>query len=539
MFASSGFGALLKEGSKHFSGLEEAILRNIDACKTLSKMTRSSLGPHGMNKMVINHLDKLFVTSDAATIIREVEVNHPAARMIAMAAKMQESEAGDGTNFVISFAGELMQQAEQLLKMGLHPSEILIGYEKGAKQALEIVEGLSCYSIDSVKNREDLQKCIRAPISSKQFGLEDFLSGLIAQASLYAMPENPTKFNVDQVRVQKVLGGTINDSQVIHGMVVTRGSETSFHHVEKAKIAIFNTSIEMQQGETKGTVLLKNADDLLNYTKGEEDQFEHFIKGLAEAGVTVVIGSGSISELAIHFFEKYKIFVLKLMSKWELKRIAKSVGAVAVVKLGTPTPEELGYADEVTVKEISSTKVTIFRRDEDENKLATIVLRGSTNSLLDDAERAIDDGVNTVKSLVKDKRLLPGGGATEIHLASKIQTYAKTQPGLDQYAVEKFGQAFEVIPRTLADNAGLKAEEIIAKLYAETVKGSLFGLDVADGQVKDMKECAIFDSMEVKTWAIKLAIDAVLTILRVDQIIMAKPAGGPKPRDQNAPDLDD
>jgi T-complex protein 1 subunit theta len=165
-----------------------------------------------MNKIVINHLDKLFVTSDAATIIREVEVNHPAARMIAMAAKMQESEAGDGTNFVISFAGELMQQAEGLLKMGLHPSEILIGYEKGAKQALEMIESLSCYTVENVKDRSELQKAIRTAISSKQYGLEDFLSGLIAQASLYTMPENPTKFNVDQVRVQKILGGTINDS---------------------------------------------------------------------------------------------------------------------------------------------------------------------------------------------------------------------------------------------------------------------------------------------------------------------------------------
>lgn len=353
------------------------------------------------------------------------------------------------------------------------------------------------------------------------------------------MPENPTKFNVDQVRVQKILGGTINDSQVIHGMVVLRGSETTITSVKKAKIAIFNTSIEMQQGETKGTVLLKNADDLLTYTKGEEEQFERFIQGLAEAGVTVVIGSGSISELALHFFEKYKIFTLKLMSKWELKRIAKSVGAVAVVKLGTPTPEELGYADEVVVQEISSTKVTIFRRDEDENKLSTIVLRGSTHSLLDDAERAIDDGVNTVKSLVKDKRCLPGGGATEIHLSSKIMAYAKTQPGLDQYAIEKFGQAFEIIPRTLSENAGLKAEEIIAKLYAETSKSHKFGIDVSDGQVKDVVEASILDSMEVKTWAIKLSVDAVLTILRVDQIIMAKPAGGPKPRDAQAPDLDD
>ena len=285
--------------------------------------------------------------------------------------------------------------------------------------------------------------------------------------------------------------------------------------------------------------MLRNAEDLLTYTAGEEEHMETFVKGLAEAGVSVVIGSGSVSELSLHYFEKYKIFVLKLMSKWELRRLAKSVGATPVVKLGTPTPEELGFANEVRVTEISSTKCTIFRRDEDENKIATIVLRGSTNSMLDDAERAIDDGVNTVKSLVKDKRLLPGGGATEIHIASLVSSYGKSQPGLDQYAVEKFGQAFEVIPRTLAENAGLKAEEILAKLYAETSKSTEFGLDVSDGQVKNVKEAFILDSMEVKTWAIKLAIDAVLTILRVDQIIMAKPAGGPKPRDAQAPDLDD
>lgn len=234
------------------------------------------------------------------------------------------------------------------------------------------------------------------------------------------------------------------------------------------------------------------------------------------------------------------MFVLKLMSKWELKRIAKSVGAVAVVKLSTPTPEELGFCDEVSVKEISSTKVTIFRRDQDENKLATIVLRGSTNSLLEDAERAIDDGVNTVKSLVKDNRLVAGGGATEIHIASLITAFAKTQPGLDQYAIEKFGQAFEVIPRTLSENAGLRAEEIIAKLYAETGKSKTAGIDVADGAVKDMKDAYILDCMETKSWAIKLSIDAVLTILRVDQIIMAKPAGGPNiSRAANRPDMDD
>jgi len=353
------------------------------------------------------------------------------------------------------------------------------------------------------------------------------------------MPDETSKFNVDNIRVQKILGGSIFDSQVIHGMVILRNSETSIHEVKDAKIAIYNTSIEMQAGETKGTVLIKNAEELLTYTRSEEDQMEKFVQGLAEAGINVVIGSGSISEVSLHFFEKYKMMVLKIMSKWEIKRLAKAVGAQAIVKLGTPTPEEIGRANEVAVREISSTKCTVFRRDENENKMATLVIRGSTNSALDDTERAIDDGVNTIKSLVKDNRLCAGGGATEIHIASKIQAYAKEQPGLDQYAVEKFGQAFEVIPRTLADNAGLKAEDIIAKLYSETIKSHNFGLDVADGQIKDVKEVGILDSMECKSWAIKLTIDAVLTVLKVDQIIMAKPSGGPIPRDPQAPDLDD
>jgi T-complex protein 1 subunit theta len=516
MFDSSGLQGLLKEGSRHFSGLEEAMLRNIDACEQLAQMTKSALGPHGMNKMVINHLEKLFVTSDAATIIRETDVHHPAAKMIAMAAKMQENEAGDGTNFVISLAGELMTQAMGLLKMGLHPSEILIGYDKGAKKALELIEKMECHKATDLSSHEEISRCIRTAIAAKQFGQDEFLSKLIGKAALQCMPSSHKGFSVDAVRVQKILGGGIFDSEVIAGMVILRGSETSITHVKDAKIAVFNATIEMQQGETKGTVLLKNSEDLLKYTKGEEVMFEKFVKSLADAGVTVVVGSGSMSETAIHFFEKYKIMALKIMSKWELKRIAKSVGASAVVKLECPTADELGFAHEVAFKEISSQRCTVFRRDEEENKMSTIVLRGSTMSSLDDLERAVDDGVNTVKSLTKDSRMCPGAGATEIHIASQIQAYAKQQPGLDQYAVEKFGQAFEVIPRTIAENAGLKAEGIIADLYAKTDDSSHWGIDVTDGKIKDVVDKSIMDVLDVKSWGIKLTSDAVLTVLKVD-----------------------
>jgi chaperonin GroEL (HSP60 family) len=238
-----------------------------------------------MNKMVINHLEKLFVTSDAATIIKESDVNHPAAKMIAMAAKMQEHECGDGSNFVISLAGELMAQAQSLLQMGLHPSEIIIGYEKAAKKAQEEFDNATCYTLKDINDNAEVLKCMKSSIASKQYGLEDRLGSLVTQACLYAIPRGGKTFSTDNIRVTKILGGGHSDSEVIRGMVVIRQSETSIHHVLNAKVAVFNSNIEMNQGETKGTVLLTTADELQNYTESEEARFESIIKGLAEAGI--------------------------------------------------------------------------------------------------------------------------------------------------------------------------------------------------------------------------------------------------------------
>merc|ERR1711988_182506 len=453
--------------------------------------------------------------------------------MVAVAAKMQEQECGDGSNFVISFAGELMVQAQRLIQMGLHPSEILIGYEKAAAKVYAELEGQTCLTLQNLHDQAEVLKCMKSAIASKQYGLEGVLGELITKACLYSLPAGSRSLNVDNIRVQKILGGSINDSEVVHGMVVIRQSETSIHRVTKAKVAVFNTNIEMQQGETKGTILLTNADELENYSKSEEDKFEGFIKGLADHGISCVVCSGSMSEMAVHFFEKYKIMAIKIMSKWELKRIARAVGATPVVKLGTPSPEELGYADEVHFKEISSQKCIVFRRDQEENKMATLVLRGSTHSLLDDAERAVDDGVNTIRTLGKDARMLPGAGATEIALAKIVQDYSKTQPGLDQYAIEAYGQALEIIPKVIASNAGLKAEEVIAQLYAKSVEGP-HGVDVERGGVKHINELAVYDCWDTKSWALKLTSDVVLTILKVDQIIMSKPSGGPNFQSQAA-----
>jgi T-complex protein 1 subunit theta len=268
---------MLKEGARHYAGLEEAILRNIDACVQISKITRTSLGPMGMNKIVVTNLDKVYVTSDAATLMEEMEVHHPAAKMLAMAAKMQESEVGDGTNFVLVLAGELLQQAEGLLKMGLHPSEILIGYEKAYKKCIEIAPSYVVYSVNDVRKKEEVIPCLKNVVETKLYGYENLLAPLIFDACIYAMPTDPKNFDVENVRVAKINGPSINDSILVHGLVITRGAETSVTCVKDAKVAIYNCPLESGQGETKGTVLLKNADELQNYTKTEEKHMEDVI----------------------------------------------------------------------------------------------------------------------------------------------------------------------------------------------------------------------------------------------------------------------
>lgn len=266
---------MLKEGARHYAGLEEAILRNIEACIQISKVTRTSLGPMGMNKIVVTHLDKVYVTSDAATLMEEMEVHHPAAKILAMAAKTQESEVGDGTNFVLVFAGELMQQAENLLKMGLHPTEILIGYEKAYKKCLEILPNYVVYTVKDIRNKEEVVPCLESVIATKLYGYESFLAPLVYDACSYALPDNDLKkFDVEDIRVVKIMGSSISDSSLVRGLVILRSPETSYTNVKNAKIAIFNCPLESGQGETKGTVLLKNAEELLNYTKSEEKYME-------------------------------------------------------------------------------------------------------------------------------------------------------------------------------------------------------------------------------------------------------------------------
>ncbi|KAF2456337.1 chaperonin Cpn60/TCP-1 family [Lineolata rhizophorae] len=559
---------LFKPGYQNYDAEDGAVLRNIDACRTIAQTVQTSLGPYGRNKIVINHLQKMVLTSDAATILRELDVVHPAAKLLVMASQQQEAEMGDATNLVIVLAGEMLRKAEELLRLGLKTSDVVQGYEKAQDFALKALEDLEVDKVADMRSLDELSKAIRTVIASKQCGSEDILADMVADAVLAVLPKNPANFNVDNVRVVKIMGGSLEQSKVVKGMVFPREPDGVVKKAKKAKVGVFSCPVDISQTETKGTVLLKNAKEMLDFTKGEEAQVEALVKELHDSGLRVIVAGSTVGELAAHYLNRYGILVIKILSKFELRRLCRVVGATPLARLGAPMPDEMGTVDVVETLEIGGDRVTVFRQESEVTRTATLVLRGATQNALDDVERAVDDGVNVVKAITRDARLVPGAGAAEMQLVERVRAHADTTPGLAQYAIRKYAEAFEVVPRTLAESAGLDATEVLARLYtahgavqkkgkpAPATEGSgssssssdddedeendeedwCTGVDIenSDGSgTLDAKDEGILDLLVSKSWAIKLATEAVRTVLSVDQIIVARQAGGPKPPGPN------
>merc|ERR1712159_898339 len=533
---AGGLPGMLKHGAEHHTGVQDAIIRNLEACKQLTAITRTSLGPNGMNKMIINHLEKLFVTSDSATILKEMEVQHPAAKMLVLAAHMQEQEIGDGTNLVVTFGGEALHKAEDLLRKGLKPAEIVTGYGMAQRKALEVLETLSSNEVKNVRDVEEVTQVLETVLATKN--VLNSLARIVASACIESCPENAKSFNVGNVRVAEALGAGMSSTHLVQGLVMVGHVEGTIKKVEKAKVAVYSVGLDVEATDTKGTVMIKNADDLKSYNKSEEDAMEAIVKEMADAGVTVAAFGSGISEIALHFLERYHIMVCKVLSKFELRRLCSATGATAMVRVGKPTPEELGSCDIVQEKELGQTQIVVFKNEgEDTNPVSTIVLRASSQNILEDQERAINDGVNVYRALCRDNRLVVGGGACEIQLSAKLMEYADTLPGLEQYAVRAYGKAFEVIPRSLAQNAGHKTTELISELYNAHAKGERATGVTADVEGEhtlcDMEAEGVWDCYHAKESAFKLVSGTCMDVLRVDQIIMARPAGGPKMKGPN------
>ncbi|KAJ1997385.1 T-complex protein 1 subunit theta, partial [Coemansia thaxteri] len=436
------------------------------------------------------------------------------------------------------------------------------------KAASEALEGLSTDSVRSWRSAPEVLKAVRTAIAAKQFGQEEALAALVADAVLASLASgDAARFNVDNVRVVKVLGGSLAQSRVVHGMVLPQAPETAVRSASCARVAVFACPVDVGQTETKGTVLLHNAGDLLAYTRGEEAQMAAAVAELHAAQVGVVVCGAGIGDLAVHCMNRLGMVAVRCPSKFELRRLCRVLGATPLARLGAPTPEEMGYCDELRTDEIGGDRVTVIRQFTREeaaavtrpafasrvaaSPVATIVLRGATVNALDDAERAVDDGVNVVKALTRDARLVPGACATEMELARIVHATADATPGIAQHALRAFAHALEVFPRTLADNAGVDSTALVARLIAahhqkaaagEAVAGPTAGFDVEsdhEPRLVDAQAAGILDPLAVKQWALRYATHAALTVLQVDQIVMAKTAGGPKLPKQQAGHWDD
>lgn len=498
-----------------------------------------------MNKLIVNNLNKLFVTNDAGTILREIEVEHPAARLILLASQQQDREVGDATNLVIVLVSELLTQAEKLLRMGLKASIVVEGFELAFARAQEIMSAESEEILSSEHvSLKDLNPLLRSVIGSKQNGLEERLSRLVAEAIDISLPtSNPRAFNVDNVRCVKIMGASLASSHVIQGMVFNREASSQIKSVSgpgPIKVAVFTCPISSSRTETKGTVLLHDAKEMLDFNRGEEAILSRQISEIASSGARVIVSGEQISDLAIHFIDRAGLMAVRIPSKFDLRRLCRALGATPLARLGAPLAEELGLAESIESLEIGSDRCTVFKSSS--GRLSTIVLRGSTQNALDDLERSIDDAVNTVRTIVtRDDRIVPGAGACEMALSRALSKFADLTPGVSQYAIRAFAESFEIVPRILSMNAGFDSYDCLARLTAaQETSGPCQGINISDPITPiDSKSVGIVDSLAAKSSAVHLAVDTALTILRVDQIIMAKPAGGPKPRAPGSQDADD
>ncbi|EDO07548.1 putative HSP60 fold T-complex protein 1 theta subunit [Babesia bovis T2Bo] len=538
MFAQRfGPQALMRSGGRMLGPSDNAIVRNIEACAAIADMLKTSLGPNGMKKLIVNHIEKRFVTSDCETILSGVDVQHPAAKVLAMAVQTMQNEFGDGTNTLIALAGEMLSNAALLIEEGLHISDIRLGYELGYKRLLELFDNEVVWEVSNIRDESQLKDVVGTCIAGKHISRPEFITSLVAKACASIIPPDAKQFDVDNVRVLKITGGSLDQSSVMNGMAIVREVSGMVKKVGRTKVLVIAGGLEFAGTEAKSTVMLHSAEELLNFTKGEEAEMERVIRSIKDRGVGCVIANGAVSDLALHYCNAMGIMVVKITSKFELRRLCRSLGATAVVKFESPSEDDLGIVESVEMVDISSHKTLIFQAVD--HRLSTIILKGATQGMLDEIERAIDDALCSISAAIRDPRYLPGGGAFEIEMARQLAKFSQTLSGLEQHAARKFAESFEVIPKVLASNAGHDATVVITELYAAHDSGDRFACVSSDleSRLSDAKLERVYDHYIVKMFSIKLAYEAVSTILSVDQLIMAKPAGGPKPREPGPPDL--
>ena len=527
---------ILKEGSNRSRG-RDAQHANITAAKVVAESVRSSLGPKGMDKMLVDSFGDVTITSDGRTILDEMDIQHPAAKMLVEVAKAQDNEAGDGTTSAVIIAGELLNKAEELIDKNIHPTIIIDGYKKAAEKALETLEKIAI-PVD-LKSPEYLKKAAVTSMASKLVAeYKEYFADIAVKAMLTVAEKEGNKYKVDveDVKVEKKTGESLSDTSLINGIVLDKEVVHSGmpKRIEKAKIALLDASLEIEKPEFDAKINIESPDQIEAFLKQEEDMLKDMADKIIQSGATVVICQKGIDDMAQHFLSKKGILAVRRAKKSDMEKLAKATGGKIVTKLDDITAADLGYAALVEERKIGDDKMTFIEGCK-HPRAVTILIRGSTQRMIAEAERSLHDALCVVRDIIEDPKVVAGGSAPELEMSSVLKKYAESLPGREQLAVKTFAEALEAVAITLTENAGLDPIDILSELRSRHEKGETWaGIEVLEGKVQDMLKIGVIEPITVKRQIIKSVTEAASMILKIDDVIASgkmkappAPPGGP------------
>ena len=514
---------ILKEGTERTKG-KDALSNNIAAARAIAESIRTALGPRGLDKMLTDSFGDVTITNDGATILKEMDVAHPVAKFIVELAKSQDDEVGDGTTSVVVLAGELLKMAEILIDENVHPSVIVEGFRIAAEEAQKHLNTLSI----SVKSDDKvtLNKIALTALGSKLISTSGpLMAGVIVDAILAVAQGN--QVDLDDIKVEKKAGGSLDDTELIEGIVLDK----EFVHpampttIEDAKIALVEEALELSKTEFDAELSISSPDQIKTFLDRETEMIKEMVDFVKKSGANVLVCSKGIDDVAQHLLAKAGIAAVRRVKKSDMEKLAKATGGKLVSRLSDLSAEELGSAGHIYQKTVSDDKM-VYVTECPHAKSVTVLIRGGTELVIDEADRAIHDALCVVRNVVRDGKIVNGGGSPEMAISAHLKTYADTISGREQVAVKSFAEALEVIPRTLAENTGLDPIDIMAELRKA---GAGFGVDPINRKVADFRKLSIVEPASVKKQAISSAAEAAQMILRIDDVISAKDLGGGAP----------
>ena len=520
---------ILKEGATQTKG-RDAQKNNITAPKLIAEVVASSLGPRGMDKMLVDSLGDVTITNDGATILKEIDVQHPAAKMMVEISKATDNEVGDGTTSVVVLAGALIEKAEELISKDVHPTIIVDGYRKSAIKAIEILSNLA-QKIDG-GDKSQLIRIARTSMQTKLVSKEsNELAEIVVNAALQVSEKFDSQYKVDieDVKVEKKAGGSLKDTKLIKGIVldkeVVHGGMPK--RVEKAKIALINSALEIEKTEFDAKINISSPDQMKMFLEEENKMLMTMVDKITKSGANVVVCQKGIDDIAQHYMAKANILAVRRVKESDMTKLSRATGARIVSNLDDLSSKELGLADLVEERKVETDK-WVFVEGCRHPKSVTILIRGGSQRVVDEAERSIHDALMVSKDVLERPAIVAGGGSPESYTAGKLREWSNSLSGREQLAAEKFAESLEVIPLRLAENAGMDPIDTLTELRSKQLKGSKWsGIDVRNGKVTDMSKLDIVEPLSVKEQIIKSATEVASMILRIDDVIASSKSGGP------------